>query len=729
MTGERRKALVRALVPFLANVPVVLWLFAGAIFQGRMFFFRDIYCYYYPNYVFLERSLRQGVWPLWNPTNDAGGPFLMSDPADLVLVACTGADMALRLALPLHVLLAMWGATALARRMGNGPWGSWTAGTLFGLSGFLLSLLNLFPLSHAAAWAPWVLWAYLGLFQRPSLRRAAALGALTAAQVSTLGGEIVLQTALIALVVTPRWPERRTLARLLVAASVALLLAAPTLLGARALLAGTQRMVGFDSRQALAFSLHPLALVEGLLPRFLGSPHTFSDVAFWGQALFPAGFPYMISIYLGPVVLMLAARAGTARLLTLAVIGALLALGSYGPAAPFLALVMTPFRAPVKFLFLTDLCLCLMAGAGVEHGMRTRGSILWTLPGATLLLAAALLIGRSSGPGLLGRLLPETRDPRAQFVQATVWPEAFACTGALCLGAGLALWRGGRLSRAAAVLGALDLLVVNVSLNPAADASFYELRPEVRSLVARTAGSNERWFSFGVEGSGARWSPWVARLNSDVWLYYMERQSLLPRSTVLDGLDAAFDEDRTGWAPPASTLHPTERRPAALPTIAERLRRASVRWVVSWKPLPEDLVTLEGEARMPEIVDPLRLYELRGARPRAFWSPTGLAPDPRGTVVLERPDAHQIRLRVSSPPGLVVVTEGFHRDWRAAGPAGTLQLSRVDGRYMGFETAGGDHTYTLRFEPAWRGPSLALLAAGCLLVAALALPRFAGERR
>jgi hypothetical protein len=730
MTGapgvERRGAGLSPLVPFLAHLPLVLWLFASVLFQGRVFFFRDIYCYYYPNYVFLERSLRQGVWPLWNPTTDAGGPFLMSDPMDLLLVGTTGAETALRLAPPLHVLLAMCGATALARRMGNGPWGSWAAGAFLGLSGFLLSSLNLFELSHGAAWAPWVLWAYLGLFSRASLRRAAVLGALGAIQLSTLAAETVLGTALFALVLTPRRPDRRTLARLLLAAGVGALLAAPTLLGARALLAGTERLAGFDTHQVLAFSLHPLALLEGLLPRFLGSPHTFSDAGFWGQQLFPAGFPYMIGIYLGPIVLMLAAGGRSPRLWALAAIGTVLALGAHGPAGPSLALAMRSFRSPVKFLFLADLALCLLAATGLEAAARRRGSLAWLLPGAALLLAGSLA-GRALGLDWLGRALPETRDPRAQLVVRTVWPDAFACTGAICLGAGLALWRGGRLSRAAALLGALDLLIVNGSLNTAASPSFYELRPEVRSLLKAAAGSNERWFSFGVDGSRARWSKWVARLNSDVWLYYMDRQSLLPRATVFDGLDAAFDEDRTGWAPPLSTFRPELRRPETFPIIAETLRRGSVRWVVSWKPLPPDLVTLRGEVQMPEMVDSLRLYELNGALPRAYWSPDGLAPDPRGTVAYERHGPHEIRLRISAPPGVVVVTEGYHRDWHAVGPRGAVALSRIGDRYMSVATPGGDFACTLRFEPAWRGAALALLAAGCVLVAVLGTGRFEGE--
>jgi hypothetical protein len=424
---------------------------------------------------------------------------------------------------------------------------------------------------------------------------------------------------------------------------------------------------------------------------------------------------------------MLAARARVVRLWILVAVGIPLAHGSHGPASSLLTAWMTSFRAPVKFLFLSDLSLCLLAGAGAELALRKRGGILWTLPGVAFLVAAGMAAW-SPGPGLLARIVPEARDPRAQFVRSTVWPSAFASTGVLCLGAGLALWRGSRMSGAAAVMGVLDLLIVNGSLNAAAGPSFYDLRPEVRSLVALTQGSDQRWFSFGAEGSDVPWSPRVAGLNSDVWLYYIERQSLLPRSNVLDGLDAAFDEDRTGWGPRGSTLSALERRPSAFPAIAERLRRASVRWVLSWKPLPEDLVVIKGEARLPEILDPLRLYELRGALPRSYWSPAGLAPDPRGIVTCERPDPHHIRLRVSAPPGLVVITEGFHRDWQATGPSGApVPLARVDGRYMGLQSSGGDATYTLSFEPSWRTPSLALFGVGCALAAALGLGRFDGR--
>jgi hypothetical protein len=58
-----------------------------------------------------------------------------------------------------------------------------------------------------------------------------------------------------------------------------------------------------------------------------------------------------------------------------------------------------------------------------------------------------------------------------------------------------------------------------------------------------------RWFSYGVAQSPPlHWSPAVAARNSDVWLFYMDRQALLPRTQVLDGLEGAFDVDRMGLA-------------------------------------------------------------------------------------------------------------------------------------------------------------------------------------
>ena len=269
LTAPKARPNWRSVLPYAAHLPVVAWVFSGALFSGQVPYFRDVLVYYYPNYVFLERSLGQGVWPLWNPTSDAGAPFLVADPIDLLLVGLLGAVGALRFGPPLHLALAMFGCTRLATTLGMGRLGGWAAGLFYGLSGYVLSTANLFQPFHATAWAPWVVAAGLRMWASPSPRGVAALASLAAVQVSTLGAETVLQTALVGVFLLPGRPDRRRLAAGVAAALLALLLAAPALLGTRALVEGTARAEGFSHLQSFAHSLSPVALRGQRVPPLL----------------------------------------------------------------------------------------------------------------------------------------------------------------------------------------------------------------------------------------------------------------------------------------------------------------------------------------------------------------------------------------------------------------------------------------------------------------------------
>jgi hypothetical protein len=215
----------------------------------------------------------------------------------------------------------------------------------------------------------------------------------------------------------------------------------------------------------------------------------------------------------------------------------------------------------------------------------------------------------------------------------------------------------------------------------------------------------------------------MARRNSDVWLYYLDRQMLLPRTQVLDGLDGAFDEDRVGWAPVGSTLDATERVPAAFRRQHARLRQAAVRWVLSFHSLPEDLALLRGETRLAEVLETVKLYELREPWPRAFWTPRVENPivPGKGSVSWKRIDPHTVLLRVRAPAGYVVVSEGFHPSWSAVDAGGRARpIVRAGDRYWAIPTRGGDETLTARFAPPWRPFALAAwglgVGAGCGLL-------------
>ncbi len=753
--------------PYLAHLPFVAWTFAGPLFFGLVPYFRDIAYYYYPNEVFLERSFREGVWPLWNPTSDAGAPFLTTDAAELLLIRASSALSALRFGPPLHQLLAMCGATFLASVLGAGAWGTWIAGLAYGLSGYFLSTVNLMQLNHAAAWAPWVIAAALQLWSSPSPRRIAFAAVAAALQVSTLGAEIVLQTALVTLVLLPSRPDRRKLGSASAAVLLALLLSMPALLGVASLVVGTSRGAGFAPGVGFAFSLPKAMLLDLVLPRAFGDVHTFSEQGYWGQPFFPDGYPYLLSLYCGPALLWLALRAPrsslTWKLLALAVLGVLLALGDHGPLGWLLAPLVSHFRAPVKLLFLASLALALLAARGLDRARREPLPLGWlALATGALLVALAFAVRLRPGlPGqLLGGAIPEILVPRASAVIATSWPASLAAAGGFLLGAALAA-HSRTLAPLAGLLVALDLLIANGGVNLATGREFYALRPQVSELL-REVRSHEgaRVFAYGA-GSvrDLRWAPGVLERNRDVALYAVDRQALVPRSHVLDGLDAALDEDRAGWAPAGSTLEPGERTPSLFARYYARLRLAAVRYVLSFRPLPDEFVTASGEAVLPEVLEPLRLYELRDPLPRAFTvarfeverDPQRIAPrlaalgrDLRALVLLsedpppplvplaaegggspgeasvERVSAHEVRVRAGVDAGLLVVSEGYHRDWQAAASDGARPLLRANGRYWAIPTRGGGETITVRYRPAWRAPALAALALGAVGALALA---------
>lgn len=710
----------------------VAWVFAGPLFAARVLYYRDVSVFYYPDFVFVARSLEGGVWPLWHHQADAGAPYVMAYPVHLLLLLAAGARATLAISPPLHILLAMGGAAALARRLGASPLGAAVSGGVFGLSGYMLGAV-LFPVFHGAAWAPLVVERFLALVAVPSPRRVAGLALVLAVQAATVGAEAVVATALFALALVPRWPGRRaalaTGRSLLLAAA----LAAPLLFGMAAVLSGSARGRGFAPEVGLSYSTPWPALLEGVLPRFFGDPHTFSDVGYWGQPFYPNGSPYFLSLYLGPVVLALAARAGwrgRGRLWGLAVLGVLISLGVHGPLGPFLAPLMGPLRGVVKFSLLTTLAVALLAGFGVEpkRGEGSSRSWLQLVPGLLLLaLALAAATAPSSLSAALAPLIPAAAGPLARHVIASSWPLDLAVTGAVALCAGLALARGGRLAALAGLLAILDLLRVNGELNPSADRAFYDLRPPVaRAVAAARSEGLFRWFSYGVAHSPPlSWNAAVASRNSDVWLFYLDRQALMPRTNVLDGLEGAFDIDRQGLAPEGSTLAVAEASPALFRQHYDRLRLANVRWVLSFHPLPEDLVSRRDEIRFGEVREPLLLQQLRDPLPRAFWVPRldGPPGSSRLPVAYERVDPHTVVLRASTPPGFLVVLDGHHPDWKAEDRSAPVPLQVAFGRYQAIPTRGGEAVVTLRYRPAWRALAVGLFGIGGLAVLWLALRR------
>lgn len=754
---ERRNGARELALAVLAHVALVLWLLGPLVTGARVLFFRDIAFVNVPDDTFLERSLRAGVWPLWYPDCDAGSLFLATYPVDLLLVWLGGASLKMALGAPLHLVLGMTGLTVLARGLGIGPWPAWAAGALWGVCGWSLSTF-FYPLFHAGSWTPWIVVAARAVVERPSTRSTALLGMATALQLSTFGGEVVVQTALLVLAILPHRPGGRALAAGGVAAVLAVLVAAPALVGAREVAAESARAVARDTSHVLDYSIPPVALLDLVLPRFFGDFHGFGDRGSWGLALFGGQLPYVLSLYVSPLVLLLAAFSRRVGLIALVALGVVLMLGAHGPFGPALVAVFPNFRnVPVKFGFLVSFAAVLLAADGLDRVRRGAARVNAAVvgPGAALLVGAGLAFGAPEAvTDLVGRLSPAF-GRGGPFVAERVWPAAFGGTGALLLAAGLAL-RTPRLAPLAAVLAVLDLATVNGGLNPTTNPEFYRLRPEVAALVEH-GGRQERWLSFGAAGSpGLPYDPRVVALDRAVWRYHVDVQSLLPRTHVLAALDSAYDADHVGIAPAGAALTVPETAPGRLVDTHRRLRLAGIRWLLSFEPLPESQARRVAQTPLPPALAPLGLYELVGWLPRAYWVPEcevvapdtlwarALAPDfePRRRVLVagscerpgsaadhgapavvryERVDPHTVRVHADTAPGWLVVLDGYHRDWGATGPEGVVEVRRANGRYRALPTPGGRRTYTFRFRPRWRDPALYAAAVGLAATVLLAL--------
>ena len=755
-----------ALVIGIAHLMMVVTFFHRLLLLGDVPYFRDLASFYYPCFALIERAAAEGVaWPLWNRYSNAGEPFLEPYIVNLLSVRLFGALGALRLDAPLHVLLAACGASALAHRRGAAPSGAWAAGVFYGLGGFVLSCANSLQLFHGVCWAPVILAALVGCLTSVSGRRVAVLAVAVAMQISTMAADVVLLTALAALVLWPRRPRWTDLPPLVAAAGLALILAAPAFLGTRWLLEETRRGRGFSADEILDFSARVPVLMEAVLPRFLGDVHTFSDVGYWGQSFFGDGYPYLVSLYLGPCVLLLAAlglrEKGWRPCAALIVLGVLLALGRHGPFAPVLTVVLRYFRYPVKYFFLAHLGVCLLAARGVDAAQRRPPGWARYAP-AALLLAAAAAIGQDPRlpARVFGEWLPALTDWRALVVSERTWPFELFRTGALAAAVGLALAVPRRGAALAAGFAALDLALVNARCHPTTNGAFYRLLPDVRAAFDEAARRGpDRWFAFGASNSpGTRWNPVLAASNSDAWLYYADRQTLWGSAHILDGVETAFQEEHS-FAPDHATLTIEQRRPEGLREFVDRLRLANVRWIASLVELPEDLVAPAKVVPLPFLVQALRVYELRGTVPRVFWvgrSQVAVAAeywnraqrmdfDPMRAVLLERPlleaspsvapgeavvsvkwdrpDPHTIHIEAATPPGFIVVAEGYRRDWQATDESGRrLPVVRANGRYMAVVVASaGEHVLTLRLRPRWRPWALGSASLGIL--AALSLAR------
>jgi hypothetical protein len=762
----------------LAGVALVLVSLLPALpaaWPTQSYYFRDFGLTFLPQRLLAAAEWRAGRFPQWNPYLHEGTfviPALY--PGDL-LHALWPTPAAVSWLLTLHFPLAAVFGYRLARRLGAERPGAFVSGAVYAMGGLALSSLNLYVFLQALALAPGLV-AALPRAAQAGGRSVVAAAVLWGLLLSTLALEFAVQAALLGAAIG-LLAGRSSLPRIAAALLLGAGLAAVPIAVVTGILPETARGsgLGFTVEDALAGETPPLALLQSFVFGLLGYPAAPLDM-WWGAPLFRAGFPYFLTLYVGPLVLALAAAGVTAVrphvraiLLGAAALALWFSIGESGGLAAWV--LSWPglrfFRFPSKALLTVHLVVAMLAGIGFDRLRSGRG---WPSFARACALLSALAFAIAALVAAAPEAVAERLGVGAALV-SSVRPvvAAEAAQAGLLAGLGILLaWAARRgsvaPSRALPLLAGavvIDLVRAGAGVNPQTRPDAYRLLPEVEAHV--TAGG--RVFSYSLEHSPAfRAYRRAIRTGTSFQAFYLNRQLLAPYLNVLDRVESAETPDLTSFGPALPELPPADHHPSAIARIVARLRHASVSRILSLDVLEHPDVRLLASVPAGRTGLQLRVYELRQPWPRAhvacrlwpaqsqagaFAAPLGAGFDPERDAAVEEPlriacSAGRVRPTERSLDGeryevetdgaaLLVIRGTFASGWTASVNGRAERVLRANGKHRAVLVEAGRHEVVFAYEPPRLLAGLVLFALASVAAVALwiaggrSAPRPSGE--
>ncbi|HEU5101485.1 MAG TPA: YfhO family protein [Roseiflexaceae bacterium] len=451
----------------------------------------------YPRREWTTNVIRQGAWPLWNPTVLTGTPNLPDGQIGLfypptLLFLLVPLAQAFGLYAFLHVIMAGAGAFCFARQLKLGAWPALLASVCYMFNGYILTWLYFPHHTGATAVLPWCFWAIERAVRGERWSRwmpasvIFALPLLSHLQLALyiyLGmGGYVLGRALQA----QHWHARcRIVAGFCAAVALALALSAVQLLPAFELSAQGQRgEAGFEQTAAQAQFLYLLQLA---LPTLGGTPRAAPPA--WGPDVLRTPMPYIgIVPLLLAVTALLFSRHQASFLLGVLAIGAfVLAIDS-----PLLQLFATlvpmyrQFEDHTRWFVLWYFTTSMLAGLGawqlLQRGAAAEAGAGWVRLANRALLGGTALAALGWSLWHLQLLTPQSRYGIYITLirqQSLLVPLTIAAIGLLALALLLAprLPQAGRSVALALAIGvtAFDLLWYGGAYNTSVDLA--ALRP------------------------------------------------------------------------------------------------------------------------------------------------------------------------------------------------------------------------------------------------------------
>ncbi len=729
---------------------LVLWgLVAAPLALGeRTLMLRDVLTTHLPYKWFGAQALAAGEIPAFNDSWALGQPFrgnpnaLPFYPGNLLYLVLPFWS-AFGLHYMLHWLLAFLGMRHLARALGQREEAALLAGVAYAGSGYLISTLTFYNLLAVAAWAPWVL---AGLVVGG--RRGVATGGL-ACGLMLLGGEPV-SAALVTVAMLVAASERRRLRQALPLAlavgGLGLALAAPQLVAMARVLPFTYRAAhGIDESLVGLQALHPLRLLELVLPLPWGWPGDLGRFGYWSSLVTPH-VPYIYSLHVGVIAAALAATVlARHRRWALLALGALLAAWAGGLSSSVTAtLTGGLFRYPQKLLLLFTLAAAPLAGWGLERALASRAIARWLAGTGVLLVAvaAALYYAQSSVAELLRVHLATDGNEVLAKTETAAWTVGFALAGLTLAAASWALRRGAlALLVGVQVVALLQFApaVLTDEVERYAAPSPFAARVQAPRTLLHLPFLQPEWEPWPKYALGAAGQIGGARAG---WL------SVEAPFGVLQGISYPLAPDLEGMSSPLSVYVARNLTQASWPVRLRWLERLGVGWMVR-----AGDAEMEGFERVESAEQwgvTISLYRVLAPAARVRWpeqvevaaSPVeayariSLAPVDAATSVASRAVEHhpgarletvewnteRVEVKVVGGGGLLVLGRAYQPLWRARLADGTpLRTQPVDVALLGVEVPAGEQRVVIDVDgrPETVAGGLSLLLAAALVAVSL----------
>ncbi|HYS55721.1 MAG TPA: hypothetical protein VER58_18325, partial [Thermoanaerobaculia bacterium] len=208
-----------------------------------------------------------------------------------------------------HVAIALCGMYAFLRSIPLRVEAAMFGALSFGLSGFFFGTMTNLPTFFVWAWAGVVGWAVLRLIRTGAI----AMAALALAMPMLIFEPMALAQMLALVIAGAAYADRRSLPRVFGAIGLAIAISAVVIVPAIDHAHDSVRSRGFSHDLAIDYSMPAARPLELVAPRIFG---VLPDIrTWWGYRLFGhRGTPYLMSIYCGVAVAMLALAAFAKRM-------------------------------------------------------------------------------------------------------------------------------------------------------------------------------------------------------------------------------------------------------------------------------------------------------------------------------------------------------------------------------------------------------------------------------